>query len=76
MRTWIKAIIAVVITASLVGSHWFTHDRALRKGLDMYHEVCYTTGPGFVVNEQGQVVMCGPLTTIPQDEARNFLNTS
>ena len=44
-----------------------------KKGLDSYHEMCYNSGPGIVIDEDTRtVVVCGPLTNIPEEEYNRY----
>jgi hypothetical protein len=73
-RTLVGAIAALLaLSATHGGIAYMAHDLGETKGLDNYHNQCYNFGPGLVINEEtGTAVMCGPLTTVPQEERKNF----
>lgn len=42
-------------------------------GVDMYHQICYTgVPPTLMFGDDGTVVLCGPLTEVPQEEIKRF----
>jgi hypothetical protein len=43
----------------------------VQKGVDMYHQQCYTGG--LIVDEKdGTVVKCGPLGVVPKEELNKY----
>ncbi len=50
-------------------------DKATEEALDMYHQQCFQIG-GYVINNQGEVVMCQALTTIPKQELEKYEGTT
>ncbi len=71
---WSKKLILGAFLALLgvsVGG-WYLWKTAYHKGVvdgvDFYHSMCYNnTGPGFVYDEQGRVVVCGRLTQLQEE---------
>jgi hypothetical protein len=52
-----------------VGCYFWGLDNGKQKGLDSYHDLCYTVG-GWAIDNKGRVVECRPLTTIPKEELK------
>lgn len=65
------AIAGVLLAGALGYGSVKLKDHYIKQGLDMYHNQCYNTG-GIIINEQGTVVQCRPLTQIPKKELDNF----
>ena len=64
----VYAVITGVLLAGALGyGSVKLKDHYIKQGLDMYHNQCYNVG-GYVINEDGTVVMCKPLTQIPKQE--------
>ena len=69
----IKYLITVVIVSfSLIVTWMWGRDVGQKEGLDMYHNQCFDVG-GYVINNTGKVVKCGPIVVIPKEE-RNLYN--
>ena len=50
----------------------YLYNKGVQEGLDKFHNLCYNVG-GYVINEQRQVIVCKPLSTIPKEEYdKNF----
>ena len=66
-KTILGAILAL-LGVSVGGWYgWKTaYSKGLEEGVDFYHQMCYNNG-GVVFDEQGRVVLCGPLTQIPEE---------
>lgn len=49
------------------------HFDGVGEGVDTYHNLCYTN-PGMMImdNPTGTVVVCGPLTKVPEEEVRKL----
>ena len=48
-----------------------------KQGVDMYHKLCYTgEPPTLVFADDGTVVLCGPLTQIPEEEVKKIKPTT
>jgi hypothetical protein len=68
--------LAALLAISLLSV--YTHHRAFEygkeQGIDNYHDLCYNVG-GYVVDQNdGTVVMCQPMTQLPEAELKNFLD--
>lgn len=65
---------AALVTLCIVD--WFLYqyavDVGIKRGIDSYHQMCYTIG-GIVVDEQGHVVVCRGLGQMPEAEVKKFL---
>ena len=67
------ALVAILAVALWVGSLLGAFKLGMDTGLDSYHEMCYTSGPGFVIDEDdGTAVLCGPMTKIPEEELNKY----
>lgn len=49
------------------------HFDGVGEGVDMYHQICYNgEPPTLMFNDSGTVVICAPLTEVPQEEVRKL----
>jgi len=66
--------LSIVLGCTALGYHTGKTDgRTLGQveGVDFLLQACYHNG-GFVMNEAGQTIVCGPLTQVPQEELDKF----
>lgn len=79
MRDFYKfAVIGLIAVSSLIGSYFggrhIGREQGVAQGIADYHFSCFNTG-GFVINEEnGTVVQCRGITTIPEPERKQFFN--
>ena len=74
--TW-KYTTSIVFVLLLTGaglyySHKYVYEQGIMKGITMYHAQCLTGG--FLVDDQGQGVVCGPLSKAPPAEKESWKN--
>ncbi len=74
-----KAVKGLLALSILMGCSFFAYHQGKTvgrtlgqvEGVDFLLQACYHNG-GFVMNEAGQTIVCGPLTQVPQEELDNF----
>ena len=72
LRRFFPLFVAFLLLGLLSWGAVTTYDAGMKKGLDNFHNLCYNVG-GYVINEQRQVIVCKPLSTIPKEEYdKNF----
>jgi len=70
-RNVLKALGVLALVAGLIYSYKYVHDRGVELGIKAYHAQCLIGG--FLVDEEGQAVACGPLShTAPPAEKENY----
>ena len=71
-----KLLYSLVVVGVLLGglglyySHKYVYELGIMQGITMYHAQCLTGG--FLVDDQGQAVVCGPLSKAPQEEKQTY----
>lgn len=74
-KRWYRPIKGLLALSVLVGCSWFAYSQGKttgqEEGVDFMLQMCYANG-GFVMNEAGQTIVCGPLTQVPQEELDKF----
>ena len=74
---WVGLLIATLYVTSL-GIVWKMgnldgNKEGLKMGVDMYHQICYNgEPPTLMFNDSGTVVICAPLTEVPQEEVKKL----
>lgn len=72
MNFYTKIVYALTLVAVGVGAWFGGVSYGAHKGVDMYHQQCYTIG-GIIIDESnGTVVKCGPLGNIPKQELPKY----
>jgi len=67
-KKWLLgAFLALVGALSVWGAYYTGLNTGIKRGIDAYHEACYTMG-GFIMDEQGRAVACKGLTQLPRQE--------
>jgi len=67
---YLLALLWIGCAVGLVYSHKYLYEQGIMKGITMYHAQCLTGG--FLVDDQGQAVVCGPLSKAPQEEKQTY----
>lgn len=78
-KRWYRPIKGLLALSVVVGCSLFAYyqgktvGRTLGQveGVDFLLQACYHNG-GFVMNEAGQTIVCGPLTQVPKEELDKF----
>jgi len=60
----------LLVVVGLYYSHRYVYEQGIMKGITMYHAQCLVGG--FLVDDQGQAVVCGPLSKAPQEEKQTY----
>lgn len=68
----LAALLALLGTTVL--GYWTGKEDGIAEGVDKYHNLCYNVGGYAVDQNNGTVVMCQPLTQLPEPELKNFLD--
>ena len=63
-------VISLLSCLGLYYSHKYVYEQGIMKGITMYHTQCLTGG--FLVDNEGQGVVCGPLSKTPPEEKQNY----
>lgn len=79
VKPWYRPIKGLLALSILMGCSFFAYHQGKTvgrtlgqvEGVDFLLQACYHNG-GFVMNEAGQTIVCGPLTQVPQEELDNF----
>ena len=73
-----KIIIYVLVSLFWLGSNYavykFAGANGATKGIKAYHAQCYNIG-GYIIDDQGHVVVCMGQGQIPKEELPNFKST-
>lgn len=74
-KRWYRPIKSLLALFIVLGCSWFAYSQGKTEGqiegVDFMLRMCYDNG-GFVMNEAGQTIVCGPLTVVPEVELDNF----
>ena len=71
-----KLTYSLAVVLSLLGclglyySHKYVYNLGAMYGIRAYHAQCLTGG--FLVDDEGQAVVCGPLSKAPQEEKQTY----
>jgi hypothetical protein len=73
-----KTIIYVLVSLFWLGSNYVVYNlggaSGATQGIKAYHAQCYTIG-GYIIDDQGHVVVCMGQGQIPKEELPNFKST-
>jgi len=72
MNYYTRIVYVLTVVAVGVGAWFGGLEYGKRKGVDMYHQQCYTIG-GIIMDESnGTVVKCAPLGSVPKEEIERY----
>lgn len=73
----IKQIIVLVVALAVFGFGLYKlYGKGFMAGMDAYHKQCHSIG-GYIINqENGTVVQCAPLSTVPKEERQGLDKSS
>jgi hypothetical protein len=60
----------IIIIMGLLMSHKYAYDKGIVAGVEAYHAQCLVGG--YLIDDQGQAVICGPLGKAPQEEKQTY----
>ena len=71
-----KLVISLVVVLGLLGvgslyySHKYAYEEGIVAGVEAYHAQCLVGG--YLIDDQGQAVICGPLSKAPAAEKETY----
>jgi len=71
-----KLVISLVVVLGLLGvgslyySHKYAYEKGVVAGIEAYHAQCLVGG--YLIDDQGQAVICGPLSKAPAAEKETY----
>lgn len=75
VKPWYRPIKGLLALSIVLGCSWFAYNQGNTQGIiagvDAVISMCYNVG-GLIVSEQGQAIVCGPLTQVPKEELDKF----
>lgn len=66
----LKGIAAVCIATMLYYAYQVAYERGVVAGIEAYHAQCLVGG--YLIDDQGQAVICGPLSKAPKEEKQTY----
>jgi hypothetical protein len=71
-----KLVVSLLVVLGLLSmggayySHKYAYEKGIVAGVEAYHAQCLIGG--FLIDDQGQAVMCGPLSKAPPEEKQTY----
>ena len=73
-RVFLWTLAAIAVITACVGARYQGLSQGHLEGIRAYHSQCFEIG-GYIIDEQGQVVVCKGQGNIPKEELKNFKST-
>lgn len=70
--TFILVILGILCVGGIYYSHKYAYEKGIVAGVEAYHAQCLVGG--YLIDDQGQAVMCAPLSKAPPEEKQTYKN--
>ena len=66
----LKGLAVICLVAMFYYAYQIIYERGVVAGVEAYHAQCLVGG--YLIDDQGQAVICGPLGNAPQEEKQTY----